>query len=83
MTIYELTLTEKALATNLAGWDYNIKHAIIANSRVQARMLAGAASRDEPAHWWREKEFSTLRAIGYAPKAEKAYIVCSEYYSHG
>ena len=78
MTIYELTLTEKAMEEAPGMWDMNLKHVIIADSRVRARMIAGEARRDEPRDWWRENDYSTLRAIGYAPKAEKAYIVCTQ-----
>ena len=82
MTVYVLTLTEKAMALSSRFEDVTLRHVVVADSRVRARMLAAKDALDEPASWWREGEYSTLKAIGYAPKPDRAHVVCTQSY-HG
>lgn len=83
-TIYVIELTEKAQEECAPSWDFNIKHVIAAANRVEARMMAEKAARDEPAVWWRENEWSAVRAVGFAPDPKiESVIWATESYSHG
>lgn len=83
MTIYEILLTEVARDKLRLCWDYNDHMVVIARNRVAARMLAEKRAADEPGFWWREKEYSTLRALGWAPDKAVQRVVVAEGHSHG